>query len=57
MTTLSVSQLVSRLRAGKAVHRAVMLDARAEARQRGGFARVKAGHNVVVVGGVARHRD
>lgn len=33
-----------------------MLDARAEARQRGGTARVKAGHNVVVVGGVARHR-
>ena len=33
-----------------------MLDARAEAGQRGGTARVKAGHNVVVVGGVARHR-
>ena len=32
-----------------------MLDARAESRQRGGTARVKAGHNVVVVGGVARH--
>ncbi len=32
-----------------------MLDARAEACQRGGTARVKAGDNVIVVGRVARH--
>ena len=32
-----------------------MLDARAEACQRGGTARVKAGHNVIVVSRVARH--
>ncbi len=52
---VGVARLVGRLGAGKAVHRAVVLDARAEASQRGGTARVKAGHNIVVVGRVARH--
>ena len=33
-----------------------MLDARAEASQRGGTARVKAGHNIVVVSRIARYR-
>ena len=52
---IGVARLHGRFGAGKAVNRAVVLDARTEARQRLGTARIKAGHNVVVVGRVARH--
>ena len=53
---IGVARLVGRLRVGKAVHWAVVLDARAEARQGGGAAGIEAGDDIVVVVGVAGHR-
>ena len=53
---MCIRDSVSGLRVSEAVHRAVVLDTGAEAREGGGTARIETGHDVVVVVGVAGHR-
>ena len=53
---IRVARLIRRFRRGKTINGAVMLDTCAKPGKRRSTARIKAGHNVIMIFRVARHR-